>query len=177
MEILTFTYSPPLISISGQLNLFWRRYNLKCAKIGENGNFWPIFSTPGGHLENFQNYNKACIIPLWYFTMPQNFRKIPWAISEESCLTDRCTEGRTDGRTYGRYSYFPLKRRTPASHLERAMKIETILHLIVYCIHAKFYFDEMYDNKIMNSHYELTCQYLAFFLYFQQTNSNILGRN
>jgi hypothetical protein len=88
IQIVTLTCSLPLISMSDQLKQIWLRYNMKCSKIAKKGHFWPIFSTPGGHLEFFQNFEKTCIIYAWYFTMPQSFREIPQAISEIWWWTD-----------------------------------------------------------------------------------------
>ena len=67
--IVTLTYCWPLISISSRLRQFWRRYNIKCAEIAQKGQFWPIFSTPGRHLEFFQNSKKTCIVCAGYLMM------------------------------------------------------------------------------------------------------------
>ena len=103
MVIVTLTYIPSLISISDQLRQFWRRYNMKCAK---NCQFLPIFSTPGGHLEFFQNSKITGIYSDRYFMMSQSFVKIQSAISELWGWTDAHTHAHTDGRRV--FLYPPL---------------------------------------------------------------------
>ena len=73
--IVTLTYFWPLIAISGQLRLFWQRYNMKYAKNGKKWNFFTVFVPKVGHFEFFQKSEKnvwaycgcACLVQIWSF--------------------------------------------------------------------------------------------------------------